>query len=85
MPGGERVAEVPAHGGQEHLGRPAVAGGGGTGKLGEVSVAASTGAALTTAAIVAVALGGRLLADQAGRHRRPNLPAPHNFADSPEE
>ena len=22
LPGGERVAEVPAHGGQDHLGRP---------------------------------------------------------------
>jgi hydantoinase/oxoprolinase-like protein len=37
---------------------------------------------LTTAAIVAVALGGRRSADQAGRHWPPNLPAPHNFADS---
>ena len=83
MPGGERVAEVPAHGGQDHLGRPTVAGEGGSGKLGKVPAAASTGVALTAAAIVAVALGGRLLADQACRHRPPNLPAPHNFPDSP--
>ena len=48
----------------------------------EVSAAGATGVALTTAAIIAVALGGPLSADQAGWHRRPNLPAPHNFADS---
>ena len=65
-----------------YLGRPTVAGEGGTGKLGKVPAAASIGVALTTTAIIAVALGVRLLAAQACRHRPPNLPAPHNFADS---
>jgi hypothetical protein len=63
--------------------RPTIAGEGGTGELGEVSAAGATGVALATAAIVAVALGGRLSANQAGGHRPPNLPAPHNFPDSP--
>jgi hypothetical protein len=82
LPGRERVAEVPAHAGQDHLGRPTVAGEGGTRELGEVSAAGATGVALATAAIVAVALGGRLLADQAGIRRQNLLPAPHNFPDS---
>ena len=82
VPGGERVAEVLAQGGQDHVGRATVAGEGGTQELGEVPAATSAGVALTTAAIVAVMLGGRPSADRACRHRPPNLPTPHNFPDS---
>src|SRR5262249_54165524 len=67
VPGGERVAEVPVDGGQDHLSRPTVAGEGGTGELGEVPAAASTGVALTTATTGVRA--GRLLSHEITEER----------------
>jgi hypothetical protein len=82
LPAGERIGQVPADGGQDDVGRPAVAAEGRGGVPGERASTGTAGVLLSVTAITAVALGGGLLAGGAGRHGPPTLPALRDFPNS---
>jgi len=82
LPGGERVAQIPAHRGDDDVGWPTVAGGGAARGVGEVPVAGTAGEALAAAAVETIARGGGLVAGRAGGHRPTLPPTLHDFADS---
>jgi len=66
LPGGERVAQLPAVRGDDDLRRPTVARESAAGGVGEVPTAGMTDEALTDAAVETISRGDRLVADWAG-------------------
>ncbi len=69
LPGGERVAQIPAHRGDDDVGWPTVAGEGATRGVGEVPMAGTAGEALTATAVESIARSGGSAAGRAGGHR----------------
>ena len=69
LAGGERVAQIPAHRGDDDVGWPTVAGERAARGMGEVSMAGTAGEALAAAAVETIAPGGGLVTGRAGGHR----------------
>src|SRR5262249_7144886 len=68
MGGRERIAGIPAHGGQDHICRPAVAGEGRRGVSREVAAARVATVPLATTLVITVSLRGKPLAEGAMHH-----------------